>query len=353
MPASRLSDRLIFAFKPRPLGRGSRFRAATPAGSPPAYTIIKLMIEPLRIRAVNTAADSENKIHDDRIAAQYGFRGGLVPGVTVYGYLAAAVLDHFGDTCLNRGAMDVRFHQPVYEGDEAIVTLADHESPGRVRVNVAVNGAERASAVAWLPGTDETHDQPAPTPEQRVPLPSDPAQAPKRRTPTRETLAPGTVLTPLLQPLDLAQSRISAPLDPAVVVPRNGALQNAPARFAHPAVLLALANEIFVKNYEFGPWIHSSSEVRKFSAASDGEQIYTSAKVEDRFERKGHEFVVLNVVIAALVDNAAGIGIAPGHVAPAQPDLRIDDLRIVERIRHTAIWRPLKKGTGYPFPLKT
>jgi acyl dehydratase len=303
------------------------------------------MTEPLRIRAVNTAADSENKIHDDRIAAQYGFRGGLVPGVTVYGYLAAAVIDHFGDIWLNTGAIDVRFLQPVYEGDEAIVTLAADpressapDSPGRVRVNVCVNGAECASAVAWLPKTDETHDQPAPAPVQRSPLPSDPTQVPDRRTPTGETLAPGTVLVPISQPLDLAQSRISAPLDPAVVVPPNGALENrssnnSPGRFAHPAVLLALANEIFVKNYELGPWIHSSSQVRKFSAAQDGEFIYTSAKVEDRFERKGHEFVVLDVVIAAL--GAAGIGIASGDVTPAQ-----DDLRIVERIRHTAIWRP-------------
>ena len=41
----------------------------------------------IALRAVNTAPDSENKMHDDRVAAQYGFRGGLVPGVTVYGYM--------------------------------------------------------------------------------------------------------------------------------------------------------------------------------------------------------------------------------------------------------------------------
>jgi hypothetical protein len=299
------------------------------------------MTQPLRIRAVNTAADSENKIHDDRIAAQYGFRGGLVPGVTVYGYLAAAVLDHFGDTWLSRGAMDVRFHQPVYEGDEVIVTLApDHESPGRVRVNVGVNGAECASAVDWLQETreiNETREASAiDAADDRHSPPSaqspHPTQAPVRRTPTVETLAPGTVLTSLLQPLDLAQSRISAPLDPAVVGHVTGTPGNTSVRFAHPAVLLALANEIFVKNYELGPWIHSSSEVRKFSAARDGELIYTSAVIEDRFERKGHEFVVLDVVIAALIDNTSGIGIASGDVRPA--------LRIVERIRHTAIWRP-------------
>lgn len=283
------------------------------------------MVEPLRIRAVNTAADSENKIHDDRIAAQYGFRGGLVPGVTVYGYLAAAVIAHFGEhtgkAWLSRGAMDVRFHQPIYEGDEAIVTLAaDLNSPGRVRVNVAVSGGERASAVAWLNEPNETQEihETSDEPASALPLRSHPTPAPVRRAPTVETLAPGTVLTPLSQPLDLAQSRISAPLDPAIVGP-----ENAPGRFAHPAVLLALANEIFVKNYELGPWIHSASEIRNFSAVRDGEHICTSARVADRFERKGHEFVVLNVVISA------------GDAGSAQKNFRI-----AERIRHTAIWRP-------------
>ena len=42
-----------------------------------------------RVVARNDAEASENRIHDDRVAAEYGFRGGLVPGVTVYAYLLA------------------------------------------------------------------------------------------------------------------------------------------------------------------------------------------------------------------------------------------------------------------------
>ena len=34
--------------------------------------------------AQNDATDSGNEIHDDRVARQYGFEGGLVPGITVY-----------------------------------------------------------------------------------------------------------------------------------------------------------------------------------------------------------------------------------------------------------------------------
>jgi hypothetical protein len=251
---------------------------------------------PLRIRAVNTAADSENKIHDDRVAAQYGFRGGLVPGVTVYGYLAAAVVDHFGEQSstnpwLTRGAIDVRFQKPVYAGDEVMVTIEPQDG-GRVRVEIA--GC--ASAVAWL------HDEAAPSSIESAP----PGE---RRAPAQHTLQPGTILGSLGwpdRPLDLSQARLSAPLDSAI----------GPDRLAHPAILLGLANEIFVANYELGPWIHAASEVRKFSAVRDGERIHVRARIEEQFERKGHDFVVLNV-----------------HILAA-------DGRLIEHVRHTAIWRP-------------
>jgi acyl dehydratase len=103
------------------------------------------MALPLRVRAVNTAADSENKIHHDAVAAGYGFRGGLVPGVTVYGYMAAATMEHFGQEWLDCGAMDVRFLKPVYEDDELIVTV-EAEADGRVRINAS----ESTSADAWI-----------------------------------------------------------------------------------------------------------------------------------------------------------------------------------------------------------
>ena len=37
--------------------------------------------------ALNTAPDSENRIHSDELAKEYGFEGGLVPGVTISAYL--------------------------------------------------------------------------------------------------------------------------------------------------------------------------------------------------------------------------------------------------------------------------
>jgi len=238
---------------------------------------------------VNTAADSENKIHEDRVAAQYGFRGGLVPGVTVYGYLAEAARQHFGEDWLEHGAMDVRFQQPVYHGEEVEVTLREEGARAMIEI------AGRATGTAWV-GSAESPDA---SPYEECEL-SEP-----RVAASCEALVVGTVMGSLLRDLDASGSGMSAPLQPVI----------GPNRVAHPAVLLALANEILVRHVELGPWIHVASEVRKFAAVYDGDPIRVRGVVTGQYERKGHEFVVLDVAIV------------------------VND-RVAEQVRHTAIWRP-------------
>ena len=49
-------------------------------------------LPPYRVRAKNTSAYSQNKIHDDAVARRLGFKGGLVPGVTIYAYMTHPVV---------------------------------------------------------------------------------------------------------------------------------------------------------------------------------------------------------------------------------------------------------------------
>jgi hypothetical protein len=51
----------------------------------------------------------------------------------------------------------------------------------------------------------------------------------------------------------------------------------------------------------------------------DGEEISVRGRVKDCFERKGHEFVVIDLLMVA------------------------GDTRVVEQVRHTAIYRPRTK----------
>src|SRR6266581_3500553 len=80
------------------------------------------IIEPYRVAAFNTAHDSENKIHDDATARRFGFGGGLVPGVDVYGYMSHLPVMRWGRAWLDHGTAECRFFKPVYDGDTATVT---------------------------------------------------------------------------------------------------------------------------------------------------------------------------------------------------------------------------------------
>jgi hypothetical protein len=247
------------------------------------------MTPALLVRAVNTAPDSENKMHDDRVAAEYGFRGGLVPGVTIYGYMTVPVLKVLGPEWLRRGAMDVRFFQPFYEGEEVAISTADLPD-GRIKIEAST----RASATAWI------HNDP-----QGADLPAEFSAS--KREPSRETIRPGMTLATLEKILDLSQQSVSAPYDAFI----------GPERFAHPAIILGLANELLMHNYNLGPWIHSSSELRNAQPARDGDHLHVHGKIVDAYERKGHEFVMLDAAI-----------LSGGH--------------LLTRIRHTAIWKPRK-----------
>lgn len=262
-----------------------------------------------RVRARNTSADSDNKIHDDDIAASYGFRGGLVPGVTVYAYMTVPLVERFGLDWLERGSMQVKFHQPFYDGDEVIVRCETDSSGDPISVAVTAEkegGTVCATALAtvndraaWL-GEPRLEDYP------EAPLP--PFES--RPVPSRESLIAGTVLGTLIEKITAPDRTLLEKLDEHLPI------YFGPEAVAHPFVFLSLANHILMSNYRLGPWIHAASDLKNWSAVLDGETISVRGRIADRFERKGHEFVVLDLMVAA------------------------DKTRVVQQVRHTAIYRP-------------
>ncbi len=231
-----------------------------------------------RVRAVNTAADSENKIHDDRVAAAYGFRGGLVPGVTVYGYMTAPIVE-YAPEWLDRGAMQVRFLEPCYDGDPVIVR-AEVDETGAIQVR-----AEREDGTLCAAGTArvlQAASEAAAIAE--APLPAD------RPVPSSATIRAGASLGTVIETLDLANRPLTA-------------------------ALLQFSNEMLVRNFLLGPWIHVASDLVNHGTAQHGEQIRAAGRIQDRFDRKGHEFIVIDVLLTA-------------------------NGRPVQTNRHTAIYRP-------------
>ncbi len=48
------------------------------------------------ITAINDGTESENRMHSDDVAARYGFKGALVSGVNVFGYMTQPLVAQFG-----------------------------------------------------------------------------------------------------------------------------------------------------------------------------------------------------------------------------------------------------------------
>jgi hypothetical protein len=264
-----------------------------------------------RVRARNIAADSDNKIHDDAVAARFGFRGGLVPGIAVYAYMTVPVVGEFGAAWLEGGSMQVKFHQPFYEGDDVVARAEIDRDSDPVRASVT---AEREGGVVCATALATVGDSSAWLGEPRIedyppqPLPAFEA----RPVASRETIRPGAALGTVAERLDLKDAALLESIGERLPIYYGC------DAVAHPMRLLALANQSLVENYKLGPWIHTASDLINHSATRDGETISVRGRIKDCYERKGHEFVVLDLLLVA-------------------------DERVVQQVRHTAIYRPRTK----------
>lgn len=78
-------------------------------------------LPPITVSAINSASTSTGSIHDDEKAREMGYRGGLVPGVTVLAYMTRMMDENFGHQWAIGGSFHGLIRRPAYEGDEMTV----------------------------------------------------------------------------------------------------------------------------------------------------------------------------------------------------------------------------------------
>jgi hypothetical protein len=268
---------------------------------------------PHRVRAHNFAAASANKIHSDEVASKLGYRGGLVPGVSLFAYMTVPVVREFGAEWIAHGAMTGKFIQPIYDGEDTTVRARIiSDSPLRIELNL-LNEQGELCAVGVAEGPRQ---QP---PADAAKYPRHPMPAAK--LPARvDALLAGTPLGSLQIDANrsayggefvglLEELRESLPLYRA---------ENAPW---HPALMPMRANRLLAENVDLGPWIHTASEVHFHALPERGEEVWLCGRIADSFVKRGHEIAVLD--LAALGKNG----------------------RVLARILHTAIVRPAQIST--------
>jgi hypothetical protein len=240
-----------------------------------------------RVAARNWAAASDNKIHDDTVARRYGFGGGLVPGVALFAYMARPAAEVLGRSWLGDGTLSARFTAPIYEG-EMVETEARPLDQGGGVLELTLRNKAGVTCSEGRAGAGRTGADPTLDDYQVAALPDPDARPPANE----ETLAVGTVLGTIAGHFRadkageyLAQAADDLPLW------REGV--------AHPGWLILSANLILSSNVKLGPWIHVSSDVEMLREVRDGELVVTRGRVADLFERKGHRFVELDLLLTA------------------------------------------------------
>ena len=231
------------------------------------------------ITARNHSHTSENRIHSDDVAQRYGFRGGLVPGVAVFGYMTHPLVTELGEAWLGHGILNVRFLKPAYEGDRLHIALATSDATHAVTCR-----NDRNEVLAEL---SLTTPKTLPEADARARLPA-PSTRPARVDISASAIDIGVPFAPLRQTPSAEDNRtyaerVSDDLD----VYRRGVL--------HPHLLQHWSNLALVQRFVMPAWIHVSSEMRFRRTLRVGDAVEIRAVPIEKWERKGHEFVKLYV----------------------------------------------------------
>jgi len=252
------------------------------------------------VNAFNTATASENKIHDDAMARRFGFRGGLVPGVEVFAYMAHMPVARWGRGFLESGQAECRFLKPVYDGAVARVTASED---GDALELCVISGRHRcATGRAFIPADR----RPAPAIDA-LPAATPPAERPPA---SEESLEPGRALG--MTPVTIDRAMLGRYLDD---IRETEPIYRAEG-LVHPGQILRLANQALVQNVVLGPWIHIGSALRNHGAVHVGEQLTLRSRITSNAVSKGHAIVEFDAIVVA------------------------DGQRSVAEITHVAIWRP-------------
>jgi hypothetical protein len=243
--------------------------------------------------ALNTVPDSRNEIHGDSVARRFGFRGGLVPGVTVSACLAHPAVVAWGRDFVERGRAHVRVASPLYDGEAFTVAATPTDGGCRTEL-VRPDGTVSASA--------------------ELSLPDDPGTPPVRRG---DPVAEADWVGPAASAerwAELARDGCRALPDRwhaghRMATYARGAELPEPfagdAPLANLSFVLGTANWILAANAHMNPWVHLETTSQCFRAIPAGTATVAEMTVRETFERKGHQFVDVTVALFDAADDAA------------------------------------------------
>lgn len=245
-------------------------------------------IPTLQILALNDAEESENRIHSDEVAARYGFKGALVSGVNVFGYLTQPLVRIYGEQWLQQGMLDVLFLKPAYQNDLLTISTENLDDTSDQRSHLTSAHNEDAQLLArlesWLPTTmPKLHDQ----------AHSAGGKAVKEREEINwdriELHAPAPLFT--WQPtLAENEAHVQAQRD-------QSPLYQGEQQYVHPYFLLDACNKALMRMFILPAWIHTGSKITLRQGTRVGDRLDILTVPVEKWERKGHQFIKLYIAM--------------------------------------------------------
>lgn len=266
--------------------------------------------QPYVLTTRNVSVHSENKIHDDREAKRYGFKGGLVPGTAVYAHMTRPVVARFGEAWLARNSGVLTLLKPAYEGERLEVTVqpaaagGDAAAPANPRASGADAIAPGANSRALRVSIANAGREVLATLDSAMPDPL-PAPDPLCRLVQPRTDAPRV-------PIGWDAVKVGEPLralvwEPGVAqqeewcggVSDDLPVYRGPRAPVHPGLIVQAANRALGNHYVLKPWIHVGSRILTRGLLRVGQRVEVRAVPVERWEKKGHQYFRVYVALLA------------------------------------------------------
>jgi len=238
--------------------------------------------------AFNQAPDSQNQIHSDDMAQRYGFRGGLVPGVTLSAYLTQPGVVQWGLSFLQRGQASIKVLRPIYHAERVSVSVNLTSETSYEAELINSEGEVRAIAKVSLP---EQADLPALPYRKSLPVMADNYQPAIATPEVFENLQHnGTLETRYLWS---KRHAMASYFDTPKSMPALLTFGDAPAPnrgLANTSFILGCANWVFASNAGMNPWVHLQTDHQLFAEIKNETEVAAQMSVDALFEKKGHQF---------------------------------------------------------------
>ena len=244
--------------------------------------------------AYNQVPHSKNEIHGDKVAKDFGFKGGLVPGVTVSAYLLhpAAISD--GMAFLERGYAHVRVNSPLYDEQVFDINIVNPiERQAQPQSRHQEQGDQGYSAVLVPDGE-------APCATADIHLARTKIDPPVRRNDEigDKKIVPVAATRENMETLRKSGCkaftyRWNADHEMSTYL-RERSEMAAPYSiegYANPSFVLGISNWVLAANAHMNPWVHMETKSQNYAPIPQGTNLVGEMEVKDLFAKKGHEFV--------------------------------------------------------------